>query len=130
MRAWFECFALVAVCAYPAVLLAREVRQWWRSRSCQGACWNVLTSCRCRLRRSSLVTENCSMENAKTPMTPAQRQAAYRARKGKQVNLLLPDDVKDGLDAYLARQHMDGQPDMTMSDVIVKLLRSQLLRRR
>lgn len=65
-----------------------------------------------------------------TAKTPAQRQAEYRARKGKQVNLILPDDVKDGLDAYLARQHQDGQSDMTMSAVITKLLRAQLLRKR
>lgn len=63
-------------------------------------------------------------------MTPAQRQAAYRARKGKQLALFLPDDVKAGLDAYLARQHMDGQVDVTVSDVVVKLLRAQLLRKR
>lgn len=64
------------------------------------------------------------------PMTAAQRQAAYRARKGKQVNVLLPDDVKAGLEAYLARQHMDGQAELTVSDVVVKLLRAQLLRKR
>ena len=63
-------------------------------------------------------------------MTPAQRQAAYRARKGKQCSLMLPEDVKVGIDAYLARQHMDGQVDLTISDVIVKLLRAQLLRKR
>lgn len=66
----------------------------------------------------------------KLALTPAQRQAAYRARKGVQVNLLLPDDVKAGLDAYIARQHMDGQVAMTMSEVVVKLLRAQLLRKR
>lgn len=70
------------------------------------------------------------MENTANPMTHAQRQAAYRARKGKQVALIFPDDVKAGLDAYLERQHMDGQAGMTMSDVVVKLLRQQLLRRR
>lgn len=63
-------------------------------------------------------------------MTAAQRQAAYRARKGKQVNVMLPDDVKAGLDAYLVRQHMDVDPTLTQSDVIVKLLRAQLLRKR
>ncbi|GAH91999.1 unnamed protein product [marine sediment metagenome] len=64
------------------------------------------------------------------PMTGAQRQAAYRARKGSQVNVLLPDDVKAGLAAYIERQHMDGQAELTTSDVIVKLLRAQLLRKR
>lgn len=64
------------------------------------------------------------------PKTGAQRQAAYRARKGRQVVVLLPDDVLDGLDAYLARQHMDGQVDLTRTDVVVKLLRAQLLRKR
>lgn len=63
-------------------------------------------------------------------MTAAQRQAAYRARKGKQVAVLLPDDVKAGLDAYLARQRMDVDDSITQSDVIVKLLRAQLLRKR
>jgi len=43
---------------------------------------------------------------------------------------MLPDDVKAGLDAYLARQHMDVDPTLTQSDVIVKLLRAQLLRKR
>ncbi len=62
--------------------------------------------------------------------TAAQRQAAYRARKGKQLNVLLPDDVKAGLEAYLVRQHSDGQADLTVSDVVVKLLRAQLLRKR
>jgi len=64
------------------------------------------------------------------PKTAAQRQAAYRARKGKQCLVLLPDDVKEGLDAYLRRQHMDVDPSLTQSDVIVKLLRAQLLRKR
>ena len=64
------------------------------------------------------------------PKTPAPRQAAYRARKGKQCLVLLPDDVKEGLDAYLRRQHMDVDPTLTQSDVIVKLLRAQLLRKR
>ena len=64
------------------------------------------------------------------PKTAAQRQAAYRARKGKQCLVLLPDDVKAGLDAYLLRQHMDGQVEMTVSDVVAKLLRAQLLRKR
>jgi hypothetical protein len=64
------------------------------------------------------------------PKTGAQRQAAYRARKGSQVNVLLPDDVKQGLEAYVQRQHMDGQAELTTSDVIVKLLRAQLLRKR
>jgi hypothetical protein len=60
----------------------------------------------------------------------AKRQAAYRARKGQQVNVILPDDVKAGLDLYLQRQHMDGQAEMTVSDVVVRLLRAQLLRKR
>lgn len=63
-------------------------------------------------------------------MTPAERQAAYRERKGRQVNILLPDDVKAGLDAYVARQNMDGQVGMTVSECIAKLLRAQLLRKR
>ncbi len=62
--------------------------------------------------------------------TPAQRQAEYRARKGKQLNVLLPEDVKAGLETYLQRQHMDGQVELTVRDVVVKLLRAQLLRKR
>lgn len=65
-----------------------------------------------------------------TRKTAAKRQAAYRARKGKQLSVLLPDDVKAGLESYLQRQHMDGQADLTVSDVVVKLLRAQLLRKR
>lgn len=61
----------------------------------------------------------------------AERQAAYRARKGGQsVALIVPDDVAEGIREYLKRQHMDVNPDMTMSDVIVKLVRQQLMRKR
>lgn len=60
----------------------------------------------------------------------AERQAAYRARKGACVSLQLPPDVKAGLDAYVARQHADGDSSATLSSVIERLLRAQLLRKR
>jgi hypothetical protein len=59
----------------------------------------------------------------------ASRQAAYRARKGRQLNVLVPEDVADALDEYMARQLMDGD-GLSRSEVIVKLLRSQLFRKR
>lgn len=70
------------------------------------------------------------MERTSTSKTGAQHQAAYRARKGRQIAVFLPDDVKAGLDAYLERRRMNGDPDATMSSVIAKLLSSQLLRER
>lgn len=70
------------------------------------------------------------MTTERKAMTPAERQAAYRARKGATVSLILPDDVKAGLDAYLARQQANGDADATLSSVVAKLLRAQLLRKR
>jgi hypothetical protein len=60
----------------------------------------------------------------------AERQAAYRARKGAAVQVMLDPELVVGLDAYLARQHADGDADATRSSVIAKLLRAQLLRKR
>ena len=59
----------------------------------------------------------------------AEANAAYRERHGiVQVNLELPRDVAEALDAYVSRQ-VDGA-GLGKSAVIVKLLRSQLLRKR
>lgn len=60
----------------------------------------------------------------------AERQAAYRARKGTPVQVLLEPELVADLDAYLERQRANVDPDATRSSVIAKLLRSQLLRRR
>lgn len=60
----------------------------------------------------------------------AARQAAYRARKGRTVTVHLSEDTAAGLAAYLQRQHMDGDCDATLSSVIEKLCRQQLLRKR
>jgi hypothetical protein len=60
----------------------------------------------------------------------AERQAAYRARKGAAVQVMLPADLVAGLDAYIARQHADGDVDATRASVLAKLLRAQLLRKR
>lgn len=62
--------------------------------------------------------------------TAAQRQAAYRARKGTPVQVFLDAETLAGLDAYIARQHKDGDVSATRSSVIAKQLRSGLLRKR
>jgi hypothetical protein len=62
--------------------------------------------------------------------TPAERQAAYRARKGQQLNIILPPDIKAALDDYMARHRADHDAAVTVSDVVCKLLRTQLLRKR
>lgn len=61
----------------------------------------------------------------------AERQAAYRQRKAsfKQLTVMLPDDVAEGLKAYMLRHASDGAA-LTQSEVVVKLLRNQLLRKR
>lgn len=61
--------------------------------------------------------------------TDAERKAAYRARKAlRQVNVELPEDVAEALDSFVARQ-VDGA-GLTKSQVVVKLLRQQLFRKR
>jgi len=60
----------------------------------------------------------------------AERQAAYRARKGTAVQVLLAPELVAALDAYIARQHADGDAEATRSSVIAKLVRTQLLRKR
>jgi hypothetical protein len=60
----------------------------------------------------------------------AERVAAYRARKNLvQLNVSLPADVHQALQEYVARQAADGA-GLTQNEVIAKLLRSQLLRKR
>lgn len=55
----------------------------------------------------------------------AQRVAAYRARHGLvTLTIDLPRDVIDGLNAYMKFKNI------TKSEVISKLIRSQLLRKR
>lgn len=61
----------------------------------------------------------------------ADRQAAYRARKGgRSVTVLLEPELAEAFDAYMARQHSDGNAGLTKSEAIAKLLRTQLLRKR
>jgi len=57
----------------------------------------------------------------------ADRQAAYVARKGVAISVVLPPDVADALDAYMVRHRADGS---SRSDVLAKLISSQLLRKR
>lgn len=61
--------------------------------------------------------------------TAAARQAAYRARKGQSITVFLPDEVMAEFVSYMTRHHMDGTGG-TVSDVIVNLVRQQLLRKR
>jgi hypothetical protein len=61
----------------------------------------------------------------------AERQAAYRARKGgRSITVVLDDELGAAFDAYIARQHRDGNAALTKSEAIAKLLRTQLLRKR
>jgi len=60
----------------------------------------------------------------------AERVAAYRERHSLvQMNVELPRDLVDAVQAYVGRQAADG-PGLTQSQVIAKLLRTQLLRKR
>lgn len=71
------------------------------------------------------------MSRPRVHESAAARQAAYRARKGQVVTVYIDAALKAELDAYIARQTMDGPPEMqTYSGVVEKLLRSQLLRKR
>lgn len=61
----------------------------------------------------------------------AARQAAYRERKGgRSITVVLDDELGAAFDAYMERQHRDGNATLTKSDAIAKLLRTQLLRKR
>jgi hypothetical protein len=61
----------------------------------------------------------------------AERQAAYRQRKGgKSYSIIIPEDCAEAFDAYLKRQRMDVNPDMSVADVIEKLIRNQFMRKR
>lgn len=58
-------------------------------------------------------------------MTPAERQAAYRARNALvPVTVDLPRDLVEGLNEYLKFK------DTTRNEVFAKLIRNQLLRKR
>lgn len=70
------------------------------------------------------------MSRPKQYANAAERQAAYRARKGFPVQVLLDPELVAALDDYIARQQMDKDADASRSSVIAKLLRSQLLRKR
>lgn len=60
----------------------------------------------------------------------AERQAAYRERHDLvQLNVELPSDLIEALRAYVDRQAADGA-GLTQNQVIAKLLKSQLLRKR
>ena len=66
---------------------------------------------------------------AKKYATDSERQAAHRERNGlRQLNVLLPADVADALDAYVKRRRMDA--GMTKAEVVAHVLRTQLLRKR
>lgn len=60
----------------------------------------------------------------------AARQAAYKERHGlTSLTLDLPADVIEGLREYMVRHSRDGE-GLTQSQVVAKLLRTQLLRKR
>jgi len=59
----------------------------------------------------------------------AAKQAAYRARKGVAVTVLLPPEVAEALSAYMARQAMDG-PAATQSEVLARLIAQSIMRKR
>ena len=71
-----------------------------------------------------------AMSRPKQYANAAERQAAYRARKGTPVQVFLDAELVAALDEYIARQQMDRDADATRSSVIAKVLRSQLLRKR
>lgn len=59
----------------------------------------------------------------------AARQAAYVARKGVSVTVILPPDVAEAFAEYMRRHSMDGAGG-TRSEVLSKLIAAQLLRKR
>jgi hypothetical protein len=70
------------------------------------------------------------MARPKLYESAAERQAAHRARHDTvQLNVAIPREVADALDAYVARQAMDGR-GMTKAEVVAWVLRTQLLRKR
>lgn len=70
------------------------------------------------------------MAREKIYANAAERQAAYRARKGTPVQVLLDPELVAALDQYIERQQMNVDPDTTRSKVIARLLGQQLLRKR
>jgi len=69
------------------------------------------------------------MARPKVHADAAAKQAAYRARKGVPVTVLLPPEVAEALAAYMARQAMDG-PGFTKSEVIARLVAQSIMRKR
>jgi hypothetical protein len=69
-------------------------------------------------------------------LSPAERQAAYRARKaaagkGEMPSMFVAADVMDALKAYVDRQNADRAADpLTLGDAVEKILRDRLLRKR
>lgn len=59
----------------------------------------------------------------------AERQAAYRARNGVTLSVVIPADIAEAFKAYVARQMADGA-GLTQAEVVEKLIRSQVLRKR
>lgn len=60
----------------------------------------------------------------------AERKAAYLERKGlRQLNVGIAADVMEALDAYVERNKSDGA-GLSKAQVVEKLLRTQLLRKR
>lgn len=81
------------------------------------------------LRQSVSLFECVTDPAAARKRQAAKRQAAYRARRGASVTVHLDPELKAAFDAYMQRQAMDGL-GLTQSQVIERLLRSQLLRKR
>lgn len=66
----------------------------------------------------------------KLPVSAAARKAASRARKCLvQVNVEFPADVAELFRAFVARQVADGRA-LSQSQVVVELVKQQLLRKR
>ena len=60
----------------------------------------------------------------------ADRKAAFLARHNLvQLNVTISAELMEALDAYIVRNSMDGQ-GLTKGQVVEKLLRTQLLRKR
>jgi len=65
-----------------------------------------------------------------TYASPAEKQKAYRARLGtRSLAVQIDPQTFDELQAYMSRMNADGAA-LTVSQVISKLLKTQLLRKR
>lgn len=70
-----------------------------------------------------------------TALTPAQRQAAYRARKAqdgvKETSVSLSVEVIDALKAYVERQNANvADEPLSVGDAVDRIVRAYLLRKR